>query len=107
MREAYFFSGRFEDAIRAMLGRENGPAAIQDRMLLAAAYGHLGDAANASARKAPGVESSTSNPPKSRTHPRRVILVPSLRPTRTQDAIAPAPIKAHPPPAARWRRRGP
>jgi tetratricopeptide (TPR) repeat protein len=47
MREAYFFSGRFEEAIRAMLSRENGPAGIQDRMLIAAAYGHMGDAVNA------------------------------------------------------------
>jgi hypothetical protein len=43
MREAYFFSGRFEDAVQAMLGRENGPAGVNDGMLLPAAYGHLGD----------------------------------------------------------------
>ena len=43
MREAYFFSGRFEDAVRAMLGRENGPTGTGDGMLLAAAYGHLGE----------------------------------------------------------------
>jgi TolB-like protein/class 3 adenylate cyclase/Tfp pilus assembly protein PilF len=43
MREAYFFSGRFKDAVQAMLGRENGPAGVQDGILLAAAYGHLGD----------------------------------------------------------------
>jgi hypothetical protein len=43
MREAYFFSGRFEDAVRAMLGRENGPTGVSDGMLLAAAYGHLGE----------------------------------------------------------------
>ena len=43
MREAYFFSGRFEDAVRAMLGRENGPTGTGDGTLLAAAYGHLGE----------------------------------------------------------------
>jgi hypothetical protein len=43
MREAYFFSGCFKDAVQAMLGREDGPAGVQDEMLLAAAYGHLGD----------------------------------------------------------------
>ncbi len=47
MREAYFFSGRFEDAVRAMLGRENGPTGVSDGMLLAAAYGHLGQAEDA------------------------------------------------------------
>jgi hypothetical protein len=47
MREAYFFSGRFEDAIRAILGREGGASNVADKMLLAAAYGHLGDAENA------------------------------------------------------------
>jgi TolB-like protein len=47
MREAYFFSGRFEQAVQAVLGREDGPSGVQDRMLLAAAYGHLGDTAKA------------------------------------------------------------
>jgi TolB-like protein len=43
MREAYFFSGRFEDAVRAVLGREDGPSQVSDKILLAAAYGHLGE----------------------------------------------------------------
>jgi hypothetical protein len=30
-----------------VLGRENGPSGVQDWMLLAAAYGHLGDTAKA------------------------------------------------------------
>jgi TolB-like protein/class 3 adenylate cyclase len=47
MREAYFFSGRFEDAIKAILGREAGSTNVSDRIVLAAAYGHLGQAENA------------------------------------------------------------
>jgi hypothetical protein len=47
MREAYFFSGRFEDAVRAILGRDDGSSNVADKMLLAAAYGHLGDMQNA------------------------------------------------------------
>jgi TolB-like protein/class 3 adenylate cyclase len=43
MREAYFFSGRFEDAVQAILGREDNASNVADRILLAAAYGHLGD----------------------------------------------------------------
>ena len=41
VREAYFFSGRFEDAVRAMLGRDDGSSNVADKMLLVAAYGHL------------------------------------------------------------------
>ena len=44
MREAYFFAGRFEDAAKAILGREPGSSNVSDKMLLAASYGHLGDA---------------------------------------------------------------
>jgi TolB-like protein/class 3 adenylate cyclase len=52
MREAYFFSGRFRDSIRAMLGRENGPSQVPDWMLLAASYGHLGESTKAQAAAA-------------------------------------------------------
>ena len=41
VREAYFFSGHFGDAVRAMLGRDDGSSNVADEMLLAAAYGHL------------------------------------------------------------------
>lgn len=47
MREAYFFVGRFEDAAKAILGREPGSSNVSDKMLLAAAYGHLGRAEDA------------------------------------------------------------
>ena len=44
MREAYFFSGRFEDAIQAILGRGDDSSNVADKIVLAASYGHLGDA---------------------------------------------------------------
>jgi tetratricopeptide (TPR) repeat protein len=60
MREAYFFSGRFEDAVRAILGREPGSSNVSDKMLLAAAHGHLGraeDARRAGRSGSPGLVS--------------------------------------------------
>jgi hypothetical protein len=47
MREGYFFSARYQDVVRAILGRDGGPSGVQDLMLLAASYAQLGEMENA------------------------------------------------------------